>query len=63
MAIGTPICKVVGVWQRVFGPSKRPAGFVKGAMLISVFVLLKLAAELGRLISKDTRIRNSQQEN
>jgi hypothetical protein len=50
MAIGTPICKVVGVWQRVFGPSKRPAGFVKGAMLIPVFVLLKLVAELGRLI-------------
>ena len=50
MAIGTPICKIVGVWQRVFGPSKRPAGFVKGAMLIPVFVLLKLVAELGRLI-------------
>jgi len=50
MAIGTPICKVVGVWQRVFGPSKQPAGFGKGLMLIPVFVLLKLVAELGRLI-------------
>ena len=50
MAVGTPICKVVGVWQRVFGPSKRPAGFIKGAMLIPVFVLLKLVADLGRLI-------------
>ena len=50
MAVGTPICKVVGVWQRIFGPSKQPAGFVKGAMLIPVFVLLKLVAELGRLI-------------
>ena len=50
MAIGTPICKVVGVWQRVFGPSNKPAGFGKGLMLIPVFVLLKLVAELGRLI-------------
>jgi len=50
MAIGTPICKAIGVWQRVVGPSKRPAGFVKGAMLIPVFVLFKLVAELGRLI-------------
>jgi hypothetical protein len=50
MVIGTPICKAVGVWQRLFGPSKQPAGFVKGAMLIPVFVLLKLVAELGRLL-------------
>jgi len=50
MAIGTPICKVVGVWQRVFGPSKKSAGFGKGLMLIPVFVVLKLVAKLGRLI-------------
>jgi len=50
MAIGTPICKVVGAWQRVFGSSKKPAGFGKGLMLIPVFVLLKLVAELGQLI-------------
>jgi len=50
MAIGTPICKIVGVWQRIFGPSKQPAGFGKGLMLIPVFVLLKLVAELGRLL-------------
>ena len=50
MAVGTPICKVVGIWQRVFGPSKKPAGFGKGLMLIPVFVMLKLVADLGRLI-------------
>jgi hypothetical protein len=50
MAAGTPICKAVGVWQRVFGPSQQPAGFVKGAMLIPVFIMFKLVAELGRLI-------------
>jgi len=48
--VGIPICKLVGVWQRVFGSSKSPAGFGKGAMLIPVFVLFKLVAELGRLI-------------
>jgi hypothetical protein len=48
--VGVPICKLVGVWQRVFGPSKSPAGFGKGAMLIPVFVLFKLVAKLGQLI-------------
>ena len=50
MAIGTPICKAVGVWQRVFGSSKNSPGFGKGLMLIPVFVLLKLVAEIGGLI-------------
>jgi hypothetical protein len=49
-AAGIPICKLVGVWQRVFGPSKNPAGIGKGLMLIPVFVMFKLVAELGRLI-------------
>jgi hypothetical protein len=49
-AAGIPICKAVGVWQRLFGISKRPAGVVKGAMLILVFVLFKLVTKLGRLI-------------
>jgi hypothetical protein len=49
-AAGIPICKAVGVWQRVFGPSKKPAGFGKGAMLIPVFILFKLTVKLGRLI-------------
>ena len=51
-AAGLPICKVVGVWQRVFGPSKKPAGFGKGLMLIPVFIMFKLVAELGRLIER-----------
>lgn len=52
MAIGTPICKAVGVWQRVVGPSKRPAGFGKGLMLIPVFVTLKTVAALGKLFKR-----------
>jgi hypothetical protein len=49
-AAGVPICKAVGVWQRAFGPSKKPAGFGKGLMLIPVFVLFKLIAKIGKLI-------------
>ena len=53
MAVGTPICKVVGVWQRVIGPSKNPAGFGKGLMLIPVFVALKTVAVLGKLLRRN----------
>ena len=49
-AAGIPICKAVGVWQRVVGPSKKPAGFSKGLLLIPVFIVFKLVTELGRLI-------------
>jgi hypothetical protein len=51
-AFGTPICKVIGVWQRWFGPSKKEPGFLKGAGLVVIFVMFKLVAELGRLIEK-----------
>ena len=47
---GIPICKAVGMWQRVFGPSKKPAGFGKGLMLIPVFVMFKLIATVGKFI-------------
>jgi hypothetical protein len=46
---GMPICKVVGMWRRVFGASTQPAGFGKVLMLISVFVLLYLIAKCGQL--------------
>ena len=52
---GIPICKVVGVWQRVFGPSRRPAGFGKGLMLIPVFVLFKTLATLGKLFEDNDK--------
>jgi hypothetical protein len=51
-AFGTPICKVIGVWQRWFGPSKKEPGFIKGAALVVIFVMFKLVAELGRLIER-----------
>jgi hypothetical protein len=49
-AAGVPICKAVGMWQRVIGPSNKPAGFGKGLMLVPVFVLFKLIANLGKII-------------
>ena len=48
--VGIPICKAVGVWQRIFGASEKPAGFVKGAMLVPVFVAFKIVACVGRLL-------------
>lgn len=51
-AAGIPICKAVGVWQRVFGPSKKPAGFIKGLGLIAIFIMFKTIAEIGRFIEK-----------
>lgn len=47
-AIGAPICKIVGVWQRIVGPSKTQAGFIKGLLIIPVFIVLKLVASLGK---------------
>jgi len=49
-AAGIPICKAVGMWQRIVGPSKKPAGFGKGLMLIPVFIMFKLVATVGKLI-------------
>ena len=51
-AFGAPICKVVGVWQRWFGPSKKEPGFIKGATLVAIFIMFKLVVEFGRLIEK-----------
>ena len=56
MAAGIPVCKFVGMWQRKFGPSKKPTGFVKGAMLIAIFVMFKLVAEFGRLIEPGAKM-------
>jgi hypothetical protein len=47
---GIPICKAVGMWQRIVGPSKKPAGFIKGVGLIAIFIMFKTIAELGRAI-------------
>jgi hypothetical protein len=52
---GIPICKAVGVWQRIFGPSRKPAGFGKGLMLIPVFVLFKTLAMLGKTFEDKTK--------
>jgi hypothetical protein len=51
---GVPICKTIGIWQRVFGKSDKKAGFVKGVALIHIFVLFKLVVEFGRFIESFT---------
>ena len=50
--LGIPVCKAVGVWQRLFGASDKPAGFGKGALLVPVFVAFKIIASVGRLLEK-----------
>lgn len=52
MLVGNPICKVIGVWQRWFGPSKKPAGIIKGALLILIIAIFKLIATIGNFIEK-----------
>ena len=44
--------QAIGMWQRVFGPSKKPAGFIKGLGLIAIFIMFKVVAETGRFIEK-----------
>jgi hypothetical protein len=52
MIIGTPLCKVIGTWQRIVGKSKKPAGFFAGLSLIAIFAVLKLVATIGKAIEK-----------
>jgi hypothetical protein len=52
MLIGMPVSKVVGVWQRWFGPSKQSPGLFKGLLLISIFCLLKTVAEIGKIFER-----------
>lgn len=47
---GIPICKAVGVWQRIFGAGKKPAGTVNRLLLIPVFIMFKLVTVMGKLI-------------
>ena len=61
MAAGIPICKVVGIWQRVFGPSKNPSGFIKGAMLVLIFVMFKFVTEFGKLLEPKIKTQYGKQ--
>lgn len=50
---GTPVCKAVGMWQRLCGPSKSSAGLASGLLLIPVFVIFKSISVLGKLLEKN----------
>lgn len=52
MGFGAPICKVIGVWNRWFGASKKEAGFLKGALLVCIFIGFKLIVKIGNLFQK-----------
>lgn len=52
MAAGLPICKAVGMWQRVFGKSTKPAGFFTSVSIVAMIGLFKLVVDLGRLVER-----------
>lgn len=51
MIIGMPICKTIGVWQRLVGPSKKKPGIIKGLALVAIFALLKSVSWAGKILS------------
>jgi len=48
--VGMPICKVVGIWQRKFGPSQKPVGVLKQISLIGIFTIFKTIVAIGNLL-------------
>jgi len=52
MLAGTGICKVVNLWQSIFGKSKKAPGFGTGCMMMFIFISLKIIIETGNLFSK-----------
>lgn len=52
MSVGIPICFVVGKWQRVFGKSDKPAGWLKGASIIGICTVLRTVVAIGNLLGK-----------
>jgi hypothetical protein len=55
MIAGTSICKIVGMWQKIFGKSKKSAGFGKGCILMTIFISLKIIIEIGKLFGNRTK--------
>ena len=49
---GVPICKFVGVWQRIFGKKDKPAGFMTGISLLLIFIFFKMIVKIGRFFEK-----------
>lgn len=41
MAVGKPICKAIGTWQRWFGKSDQPTKLFKGFLLWGIFAILR----------------------
>jgi hypothetical protein len=49
MCLGVPISAVIGLWQQAFGKSNKPAGRIKGSLLIVAFTLLRGIVAVGDL--------------
>jgi hypothetical protein len=51
-AAGIPLCKAVGMWQRVFGKKDKQTSVIVGWTLVGIFVMFKIVAEFGRVLTK-----------
>jgi len=51
MYTGIPLCAAVGKWQQWFGKNTRPAGWVKGAVIIGTAGIFRVIAGTGKLLS------------
>lgn len=55
MSVGIPICKVIGMWRRIFGKATKPAGIFKGYALLAVFTLIRSTVGIMSLFDRGTK--------
>jgi hypothetical protein len=56
MCLGIPISGIIGLWQQAFGKSDKPAGRIKGSLLIVAFTLLRGIVSIGNLFKGKTNV-------
>ena len=53
--VGGSLSKAVGLWNKVFGKSDKPAGIITGFSLVGIFVILKGIVAVGKLLGNKTK--------
>jgi len=52
MCVGTPICKAVGMWQRIVGKSDKKVNALQAACMLPVFAIFNVIAKVGKVLEK-----------
>jgi hypothetical protein len=52
MVVGVPICKLIGMAQRIFGKSNKPIGIFKSYSILAILGVISLIASLNRRFTK-----------